>query len=646
MDNSIELKPVKDLMGMNFFIPDYQRGYRWSKTQVIKLLDDFKKFIYRCSIEEADKGEFFCLQPIVVKKTTWEENGQTFTGYEVIDGQQRLITLFLLFKCLTWQRINDDYNVNSYHITYQSRLDSKGFLEDIENKQPNDATPYIDFYHIKIVYDAIHEWIDKNRSSGYCTKHDLIKLLFGTTYENNKDIAHNVRVIWYEIGDNEKATSVDIFTRLNIGKIPLTNAELIKALILSSGNFDKKDDKEMLLTQFHIAEEWNQIEQKLQDDAFWYFIYNSNNPIKYETRIEYVFDLMKSKYINNIDEDKDFYYTFEEFNNEFESVPNKAQAVQKVWNEVKDFFGIIESWHANRELFHLIGFLIETGESILFLLNKSKQCTKTEFVTFVKGEIKIYLKDVDLDTILYKDKKTKNVLLLFNILTVLESDRADIKFSFDKYKTESWDKEHIASQHNTEFPTELAKRNTWLNDMIFYFVGAKGEDNEIIKALNHEITLLKNKTVFSSEEKNNLAIVEKLLKSKELSLKDTDADKRKYNTEFNSLYSIVLSHFKDNKIPDEDKHFISNLALLNYTINRSYGDAFFPVKRSFIKENDMTGVFVPIATKNVFMKYYSKKIDNMMYWTQDDATDYLSAIKNTLSEYLTNDAKNDGTEAN
>ena len=60
----------------------------------------------------------------------------------------------------------------------------------------------------------------------------------------------------------------------------------------------------------------------------------------------------------------------------------------------------------------------------------------------------------------------------------------------------------------------------------------------------------------------------------------------------------------------------------------------------------MTGVFVPIATKNVFMKYYSKKIDNMMYWTQDDATDYLSAIKNTLSEYLTNDAKNDGTEAN
>lgn len=638
MDNKIELRNLSSLSGHRFYIPDYQRGYRWTQTQVIKLLNDFKKFIDRCDNSEAEIGEFYCLQPIVVKKKEWMEGDEKVCGYEVIDGQQRLTTLFLIFKCLTWEKINDEEkSVCSYHITYQSRNDSKDFLENIENKSQNEASSFVDYYHMMIVYKTIKKWFDDNGKVG-----SMIGLLFREKIENEKDKAHNVRVIWYEIGDDEKATSIDIFTRLNIGKIPLTNAELIKALLLSSGNF-KSIDAEKKLMQFHIAEEWNQIEQKLQDEAFWYFIYNSRNPIKYDTRIEYIFDLMKSKYTSNTEEDKDFYYTFEEFNKEFESASNKAEAVEKIWDDVKVFFGIIESWYANRELFHLIGFLIEAGENILDLLEKSKECSKSEFITLVKDKIKNYLNDVDLDTILYKDKKTKNVLLLFNILTVLQSDRSDIKFSFDRYKTESWDKEHIASQHNQEFPTETAKRVAWLNDMIFYFTGAKGDNKELIEALNKEISALKSKAALNTEEQEIKSIFENLIEVKELSLKDTDADKRDFNSKFNSLYKLVLTHFKDTHIPDEEKDKLSNMALLNASINRSYGDAFFPIKRSIIKENDMTGVFVPIATKNVFMKYYSKKVDNMMYWTQDDAADYLKAIKNTLS-YINND-ENDDTDA-
>ena len=45
MDNSmIVLKPVKDLLGMNFFIPDYQRGYRWTDRQATDLLEDILTF--------------------------------------------------------------------------------------------------------------------------------------------------------------------------------------------------------------------------------------------------------------------------------------------------------------------------------------------------------------------------------------------------------------------------------------------------------------------------------------------------------------------------------------------------------------------------------------------------------------------------
>ena len=48
-NNVISLKPVKELLGMNFFIPDYQRGYRWEKQQAIDLLEDIYAFALKTS---------------------------------------------------------------------------------------------------------------------------------------------------------------------------------------------------------------------------------------------------------------------------------------------------------------------------------------------------------------------------------------------------------------------------------------------------------------------------------------------------------------------------------------------------------------------------------------------------------------------
>jgi hypothetical protein len=68
--------------------------------------------------------------------------------------------------------------------------------------------------------------------------------------------------------------------------------------------------------------------------------------------------------------------------------------------------------------------------------------------------------------------------------------------------------------------------------------------------------------------------------------------------------------------------------------NRSYKNEFFKVKRKTILENDMNGTFIPICTRNVFMKYYTKKPRNLYQWTEQDADNYLSAIKKTLGRYL------------
>ena len=60
----------------------------------------------------------------------------------------------------------------------------------------------------------------------------------------------------------------------------------------------------------------------------------------------------------------------------------------------------------------------------------------------------------------------------------------------------------------------------------------------------------------------------------------------------------------------------------------------FPIKRNRIIDNDSNGIFVPIGTKNLFLKYYSKKMGDAMYWQQKDANDYLMAIQEVLKQYL------------
>ena len=39
-DNMLAPKSLQDILGRRFFIPDYQRGYRWTERQVTDLLDD------------------------------------------------------------------------------------------------------------------------------------------------------------------------------------------------------------------------------------------------------------------------------------------------------------------------------------------------------------------------------------------------------------------------------------------------------------------------------------------------------------------------------------------------------------------------------------------------------------------------------
>jgi uncharacterized radical SAM superfamily Fe-S cluster-containing enzyme len=68
--------------------------------------------------------------------------------------------------------------------------------------------------------------------------------------------------------------------------------------------------------------------------------------------------------------------------------------------------------------------------------------------------------------------------------------------------------------------------------------------------------------------------------------------------------------------------------------NSSLNNAIFPEKRKRIKKLDKEGRFIPLGTKNVFMKYYSDKVDEFLTWNGSDREDYLKVLKNTLTQFV------------
>ncbi len=668
--------------------------------QGLQMLDDFRDFI--ASIKRNNDGTFYCLQPVVVKPCSWtDSDGTVIDGYEVIDGQQRLTTLVLLLKALfDVDARNDRGEFQMLEIHYQTRSGSREFLDRITEAEYCDshALECIDFYHLRLVYRALREALS-NRDSSDKGKYDdrlLTEFILGSSIDSDEedddevekrgvDMANNVRVIWYEIGQAERATSEGIFTRLNIGKIPLTNAELIKAMFLKDSNFGEvnpnaRDDLRhaqelgINLRQNQIALEWNQIEHRLQDDAFWYFLGGNDWPKEYDTRIEMIFDLMEGW-----NQEVEAYHTFNGFQRRLTQAAKnkkgkksvKQRPAESVWKEVKDYFRELEYWYHDRILFHLIGYLIACGKTIPFIKSLAvetvsledgntheRRLNKDEFLEAIKGQVKELMKGVQLSQLSYPHMDIQRVLLLFNVLSVIESERSDIKFPFDRYKQEGWDREHIASQTDKdrqEVPRDAASREAWINDMLYYFTGARAKDcrnekgnpetNEVVKNQYildkaqeyHQRQFNDVQAMEDSPEKEarsrQLELIHTIIEAKRLSMIDPkQRDREQYDQLLAQAFHDMRVYFEDDRLDDKDG--LGNMALLNDWINRSYGNAFFAIKRMYIQDYDAAGVFIPLATKNLFMKYYSKRVDGMLTWTNDDSRDYLAAIQAKLTPYL------------
>jgi uncharacterized protein with ParB-like and HNH nuclease domain len=87
---------VKDIFSTMWFrIPEYQRPYIWSKDEVNELLDDLT-----FAQKEKPEQEYFLGSFVFQSKKANPVGGQEFDENDLLDGQQRMTTLLLLFACI------------------------------------------------------------------------------------------------------------------------------------------------------------------------------------------------------------------------------------------------------------------------------------------------------------------------------------------------------------------------------------------------------------------------------------------------------------------------------------------------------------------------------------------------------------------
>ncbi len=642
--NTLELKSVADLQKLAFYIPDYQRGYRWTQRQVEDLLNDIFEF------SQKDNAGIYCLQPLVVVPRSSDEQPldkahatKVNMQWEVVDGQQRLTTIRLILEVLGRFRF--------YDITYQTRRDSAEFLNGITTveaageKAEEKAKNNIDFYHIYLAVTVICEWLKEKTD-------EKKKKLF-------QDILLNrVKFIWYETKEDPK----EVFARLNIGKISLTNAELIKALLLNKSNFDSSDDDKIRLWQQEIAVEWDVIEYALQSNEFWLFLNAPGD--ERPTRIDYVFDMICRCDMLGCKDEKDtsdefrtFRYFYHYLAVQKQKEISLAQAVRTIWEKVREIFQTLQEWFDDMELYHYVGYLICMGRNIDEIYKQwtgpDNKSGKFGFIEeYLKEEIKKTIPCKDIENTVYEVESAQNkggsktncrpILLLHNLQTVINQNRilganakykngVFYKFPFHLYKSEGWDVEHIDS--NTENGlNDIQSQREWLLNAYF------GLQDKAYQTLRDQI--------------------QEFFKTRKGDEQSADSDKQTVrNEQFAELKKQIEDIGGSKRLDQNEKNKIWNFTLLDSSTNRSYGNAIFPAKRRVIIGKDQgkrfslptideneeivlgsaengSSSFIPPCTRYVFLKYYNTASFDPNAWTKDDAETYKNNIKEVLKDFL------------
>ena len=553
-DGLLKTLSVGDITG-DFFIPSYQRGYRWREHEVRQLLNDIRE----------SNGATYYLQPVVVK-------GRWDRSWELVDGQQRLTTLYLIFQYIKRRHLPSA--TNTYSITYETREGSKRYLDRLDEAN---AGSNIDFFHMYHAHRCIEEWFASfdHRATREATR--MYDYLFD-----------NVKVLWYEAP--HAVDSRDLFTRLNIGRIPLTDAELVKALLLSHGQTAPGHTDRAL----EIAAHWDVIERDMRSPEVWAFLTGEAQPEA--THIGLLLDTLAG---GPRGRERSLFYTFETLRTRIQDDP------AGFWREVVDLHSLVFGWYEDRDLYHKVGYLIAVGKTFTELVELSERKGRSAFEAALDHALQAHLGLTagEIGDLTYASRKTSDVLLLMNVETIRAMQDSSERYSFRAHAAGAWSLEHIHAQ-NAERLNTVEQWRSWLE--------------------YHRDALADMPGIPDDHRASLVGRIDEVLAS--------EVTQQSFNTVEKEL-TVVFSLGEDQ---EDDVDSIANLALLDQGDNAALSNSVFEVKRREIIRRDKIGSYIPACTRNVFLKYYSETGNQQLhFWSAADRLAYLEAARTAVGPYLT-----------
>lgn len=608
---------IDKLMGRTFFVPSYQRGYRWGWQEVEALLNDLWEFYLQT---DGEKNTFYCLQPIVLYK---DEQARE----NLLDGQQRLTTIYLLLSYLDSRRREEGYDKPLFTLEYATREDSADFLsEKLFAPEESEVASNVDYYYMRAAYGYIKDWFTQApKHPGAAGK--LIPLLLD---EDGK--GPNVRVIEYYVEDD--SDPIDVFLRLNQGKIPFTDAELTKALFLQSDKYDAKLLPYVSPKLDLIAGEWYAYEQQLSVPKFWHFISpydaQSTSPsirLLLELAARDLQSATSYKNTPELWESKKYthpcYTIFSDYLQGY-SGEERLKKIGEIWERIYTIFGLISEWYEDQELYHYVGYLMCTESSkritlLRKLLKQAKTCTAPEFKASLRRAIGKKIERIRLNELSYEESQADihQVLLLHNIHQHIFTSE-QIRFPFDLYTKEKWSLEHIYAQQSEPL------RNR----------------EEQIGFIEEHIATFREDAFGDDEETSSL--IDELE-----GIRSQIQEPKKEDSEPVSLFAKALeliTAFEVNQMGDTvPLHGLQNLCLLSRGVNSALSNRTFARKREVMREIVMTAAqeYIPMATRRVFLKYYSASPKDNAYWRREDAEAYMEHIRSVCKHYTSPSNAND-----
>ena len=624
--------------GKHFIVPSYQRGYKWNRENVFKLLDDLKSF------EKSNRdnpNSFYCIQNITIVPLADK------SGWNVVDGQQRLTTIFILLSYL--RKYYSDTNLAFFSkpdcLKYNVREETGKFLKDSiftgivwDSKIIPDTAKLKDQWYILDVAKGIKDWFDIDSNS----------LHMKTVTDRLKLIVNNM--------ESPTVSEEEIFAGLNGGKVDLDGADLVRAVLITRSAKEKYNEssaEKVKEFRMRIALELDEMNlwwaQKEQKTYFEQFLPENKLKVSNFKHASYPIGLLyKLYFLLYSDTGENFGIEFFENGRDFNSKPDDDH--WELYETLVHLHHTLQMWFTDPLLYHWIGYVIfrfkeqqyeislekddaekkkkgTVNFKMIWLLWESSK-TKNAFISEIISIVQALLSKGDLGLLEeIKDVKKQwygidsagitNVLVLMDVIIVtglyremwteqdvlkvkLPKSVADMKPGKTRLPSEYFTKskenfEHIRScAPNEAEGKEVRSKSEWVS-FIETIYGGSIEESEI-QLKNALIEILKN---YPNDELDDTTI-------------------KKLNLKMNEF----------------GQHSIGNMALLDEHVNKSYGNDPFQKKIQRIFSEFMKNEwYIRPYTMTVF-EYKIKDEDRVWRWTQQNIKNNAFNIANNIETIL------------